>query len=442
MTIRLKTLLAIIGLSAIAIVAADLLGRVAASIDERYFDPPANRTLVADDRRANLPAYDGVDYDPRTLLEEVRKSDRAVYQPYTMWKRRPYRGEYTTIDVNGLRRTVGNSSESDALQVWMFGGSTVWGVGAPDHETIPSQLAKLLNATLGIEANVRNLGERGFVSTQEVIYLMRELQAGNRPDVVLFYDGVNDAAAVSLWPEFPGAHVSFDTVRDRFEAINNDDGLGSFVRSTGLYRASRIVLDRLEGDPFERDGIIVYASDDDEPNYRWLAERGVDLWLDNARVVEGLAQTFDFTPLMFFQPGLWSEGKPLDVSEEMLLTTEMEFASLKTIMRVRAEMASILDTRLTGSRASNSISNLNGLFTDTSSPVYIDYVHVTGRGNEVATERIAAQMLKRLCDRPPGHLEQRTINQLSTACRRQKTIHLTRSVRIREHLQHFGERSK
>jgi hypothetical protein len=418
MTQKLKTVLAVIGLSAIAIVAADLLGRAAASFDERYFETPRNVTLVDDDLRAALPAYDSVDYDPRTLLEEVRKSDRAVYQPYTMWRRRAYRGEYTTIDVNSLRRTVGNSSQASALQVWMFGGSTVWGVGAPDDETIPSHLAKLLNDRFGIDANVRNLGERGFVSTQEVIYLMRELQAGRRPDVVLFYDGVNDAAAVSLWPEFPGAHVSYDTVRERFEAINDDGGIGSLMRSTGLYRASRIVLNRLEDDPFERDGIIVYASDDNdaEPDYDWLAERGIDLWLANARVVESLARKYDFASLMFFQPGLWSDSKPLDPSEEMLLTTEAEFASLKTVMRVRAEMASALDAMLIDSPVAKSVVNLHGLFADTSEPVYIDYVHITGRGNEIAAERIASEMLKRLCLQPSADLNQKTLGQLRAGC--------------------------
>ena len=248
----------------------------------------------------------------------------------------------------GSRRTVGNSSSEDALAIWVFGGSAVWGVGAPDDETIPSHMAALLNGKLGIDSTVRNLGRRGYVSTQEVIYLMRELQAGRRPDVVVFYNGVNDAAAVSLWPEFPGAHVSFDTVRDRFESTDEDGDIGWFARSTGLYKASRIVLDRVETDPFERDGIIVYADRDTDstPNYRWLAERGIDLWLFNARVIDGLARTYGFIPLMAFQPGLWSTEKLLDPSEESLIVSEMEYAGLKTIMTVRAEMAAVLDERL------------------------------------------------------------------------------------------------
>ncbi len=403
---KLKTALALVGLSVVAIVAADLVGRVAAAVDERYFEPPSDQLLADDDLRASLPAYHGVDYDPRALLEEVRKSDRTVYEPYTIWKRRPYRGEYTTIDLSGSRRTVGNSESEDSLQIWMFGGSAVWGVGAPDGETIPSHLAAHFNETLGIEATVRNLGRRGFVSTQEVIYLMRELQAGRRPDIVVFYHGVNDAAAASLRPEFPGAHVSFDAIRERFDSRNDDDSLGWFARSTGLYKASRIILDRVQDEPFERDDIIVYADDDTDatPNYRWLAERGIDLWLFNARMVDSLARAYDFVPLIAFQPGLWTTGKPLDPSEESLIDSEMEYAGLKTIMTVRAEMAALLDEKLSDAQAPDTVVNMNNLFVDTAEPVYIDYVHVTGRGNEIAARRIASELLGRLCESAPHHL--------------------------------------
>ena len=403
---KLKTIFALVGVSVVAIVGADLLGRVAAAVDDRYFDPPSNQLLADDDLRAGLPAYHDVDYDPSVLLKEVRKSDRTVYEPYTIWKRRAYRGEYTTIDISGSRRTVGNSESEDALDIWMFGGSAVWGVGAPDGETIPSHLAAHFNESLGIEAKVRNLGRRGFVSTQEVIFLMRELQAGRRPDIVVIYNGVNDAAAVSLRPEFPGAHVSFDAIRERFDSRNDDGTLGWFARSTGLYRASRIVLDRVGDDPFERDGIIVYAEDDIDitPDYRRLAERGIDLWLFNARMVDSLARAYGFMPVIAFQPGLWSTGKPLDASEESLIVSEMEYAGLKTIMTVRAEMASLLDEKLTDAYASNSVVNMNDLFVDTPEPVYIDYVHVTGRGNEIAARRIASELLGRLCVSAPENL--------------------------------------
>ena len=161
------------------------------------------------------------------------------------------------------------------------------------------------------------------------------------------------------------------------------------------------MLDRVEDDPLERDGIIVYASEDtgSAPDYGRLAERGVDLWLFNARVVDGLARAYGFTALMAFQPGLWSTGKPLDPSEESLIDSEMEYAGLSTIMAVRAEMAALLDERLPDAQVPEGVVNLNDLFADTPEPVYIDYVHVTGRGNEIAARRIADELLTRLCAR-------------------------------------------
>ena len=327
---KLKTALALVGLCVVVIVSVDLIGRVAAAFDERYFGPPDNLLLADDDLRAALPAYSGFDYDPRELLEEVRKSDRAVYEPYTIWKRRPYRGTYTTIDITGARRTVGNSPARTPLK---YGCSAVPQSGASarptrDHTQPP---AALLNGTLGIESNVRNLGRRGFVSTQEVIYLMRELQAGRRPDVVVFYNGVNDAAAVSLWPEFPG-RSRIVRYCPRPIRVNGRECRYRLVRP--LDRTLQSIENRPRSSgrrPFERDGIIVYSDRDTDsrPNYRWLAERGIDLWLFNARVIDGLARAYGFTPLMAFQPGLWSTGKPLDPSEESLIASEMEYARAK-----------------------------------------------------------------------------------------------------------------
>ena len=43
---KLKTALALVGLSVVVIIAADLLGRVASAVDDRYFGPPADRLLA------------------------------------------------------------------------------------------------------------------------------------------------------------------------------------------------------------------------------------------------------------------------------------------------------------------------------------------------------------------------------------------------------------
>lgn len=65
------------------------------------------------------------------------------------------------------------------------------GTNARDTFTIPSLLARAVEGR-GINVEIINFGETGYVSTQEVITLLLQLRQGNVPDIVIFYDGVND----------------------------------------------------------------------------------------------------------------------------------------------------------------------------------------------------------------------------------------------------------
>ena len=396
MSRRIRNGLAVFGLSVIAILATDLCGRAVHSINDWISTPSET---IKSDLRSQLPAYQDVDYDASTLIQEVRESSPVRYQPYTVWRRRPFQGHTTTVEVNGSRTTHYNSEDPNALNIWMFGGSTTWGVGAPDQETISSLLSKSLNERL-VSTHVRNLGERGFVSTQEVVYLLRELQAGHQPNVVIFYDGVNDAAAAGLWPEVPGTHLELDVVRDRFQQ-HQDDMLEEFVRSTGLYKAAQVFLDRtgitVQEPHFDQEA-TPESKNTTEPDYHWLAKRGLDLWFENHRLVQSLASEYNFIPIFIFHPGLWDTGKPLHPSELEILESEKQSANLYMIMRVRAEMASILIQRLKTTDNTKNIYNLNEVFIDSADPLYIDYVHVTGKGNKIVSEKITDIVLSEICE--------------------------------------------
>jgi len=58
-------------------------------------------------------------------------------------------------------------------------------------------LAKLIGAA-GVTAEITNFGQPGYASTQELIALNLELQSGNIPDIVIFYDGFNDIGATLM----------------------------------------------------------------------------------------------------------------------------------------------------------------------------------------------------------------------------------------------------
>ena len=120
------------------------------------------------------------------------KANESKWYPYLYWRREGYKSDYINIDKNGVRKTCGNEcTDSKKFRIFIFGGSTVWGTGVGDCETIPTYVSKMLSEK-GICAEVLNFGETGYVSFQETISFLLNLRKGNIPDIAIFYNGVND----------------------------------------------------------------------------------------------------------------------------------------------------------------------------------------------------------------------------------------------------------
>ena len=127
--------------------------------------------------------------------KEATEAESYEYEPYVAWRKRTFVGQYVNIDANGIRRTVNPDCTPSARQIWMFGGSTLWGNGARDEDTIASILAEKYSKSTG-PVCVTNFGEGGWVNTQELIQLELALKRTPKaPDFVIFYDGYADAFA-------------------------------------------------------------------------------------------------------------------------------------------------------------------------------------------------------------------------------------------------------
>lgn len=73
--------------------------------------------------------------------------------------------------------------------IHIFGGSTVWGTGSTDENTIPSLLALSLE---NMKIRVLNYGFASYVSSQQNSVLKAYSKDIKEDDVVIFYDGGND----------------------------------------------------------------------------------------------------------------------------------------------------------------------------------------------------------------------------------------------------------
>ena len=152
---------------------------VQAGVKQRFFPS---------DRRAAYPNYAGQD-DAQKIFDEFRAL-RTDYVPYVGWSRRPIAGETTTVGPDGDRLHAA-TTDSPVGTVRFFGGSTMWGSGADDEGTIPARFNALFP-----EYAVYNHGESGFNSRQELARLVNLVNQGEPMDLVVFYDGNNDAGTL------------------------------------------------------------------------------------------------------------------------------------------------------------------------------------------------------------------------------------------------------
>jgi len=139
-------------------------------------------TASFNDNRFELPNYENINWAKKHFFE-FRKLTTKYYDHIT-WRRNDFNGETVTIK-KGYR--MNNTEENFTLNkdIWVFGGSTIWGTGADDKNTIPSLIEKLTNIS------TLNLGETGYNTTQELNLLLKEL-VKHKPKKIIFYDGVND----------------------------------------------------------------------------------------------------------------------------------------------------------------------------------------------------------------------------------------------------------
>ena len=135
------------------------------------------------------------------IYGHVWEGNPVNYDPYAVF-----------LNRKGPRPTAHNSQSPDpALNrvVWCFGGSTMYN-GDRDEETLPSCLARELNQRgRPRHYTVRNFGERSFNSLLEIKYLQKALiTSDQRPDLILFYDGANDAVALAHYRS-PQGHFGY-----------------------------------------------------------------------------------------------------------------------------------------------------------------------------------------------------------------------------------------
>jgi lysophospholipase L1-like esterase len=327
------------------------------------------------------PAYSAYSWSPECMQDQRRRQKAEnVYFPYRLWGVTEWHGECRNNDVTALgavRRTINPSNPACAKEkktnVWLLGGSAVYGTYIPDWATLPSYLSAQLN-TPSRCTSVTNLGVEGYVTNQDILLLMEKLKGGKVPDVVILYDGFNDSAVGTREPG-PTTHMGFQTVKGRFE--------GSMTsRLDFLQRPAVWQLAMELSKPLRRKGPSGVPPLELLPR----AAATLDNYESNLRIARMLGQAYGFTVCAFWQPAIIYGHKQLTPYEKQVLDLSYSeaypFQSLSPVYKEAAYRA--------GKKAGFTF--LGDVFEAVREPIYLDWVHLNPRGNELVAREVAKHL--------------------------------------------------
>ena len=230
---------------------------------------------------------------PARAVEKLPSSHYFVFDQFQMWNSIPgYRDKGLNSSAQGFRKN-GSDERIDTgnALVFLVGGSTVFGVGVSDEETISSYLQTMIDRNCD-RYQIINAGVIGYYSTQELIHIHRNLVRRN-PMMIVALTGRNDAF-YSLHPAYRYDRVPYHgLMREKLGALD-PYYQEETTRLTPLH-LERLVRGMLKALPFD-----------------WLREwrlgglesapQGIELFVRNQQIVQALLSGLGIEYHLFLQP--------------------------------------------------------------------------------------------------------------------------------------------
>jgi hypothetical protein len=286
------------------------------------------------------------------------------YEPFVGWKCLPYKGKTLTISPSGERVNQQTDAKGFTRTVHFFGGSTMWGEGSDDQHTIPALFG---GANPGYQ--VYNHGQLAYNTRQELDALISLYSRNEKPDVVIFYDGVNDAAF--LCPreinQLP-AHRLVPIYRDKLYT-----GKGALIKEmTAKVFFDNIlkVVRKFTVKPSAENSPYDCVSNPDK------AEQIAEMMMKNWEMANEIVTNRGGKFIAILQPAAFI-GKPR--TDHLQLDEELGKNFSEIYKRVKQKIAD---------RKHPWIHDLSNSF-DGSSYIFIDFCHVSPNGNEIIASEIS-----------------------------------------------------
>jgi hypothetical protein len=303
----------------------------------------------------------------------------AISTSYSNWHREPFRGKYINVAQNGRRATWAEPSNdaSHLVRVAMFGGSTIWGTGARDDFTIPSYVAKILAEKYPHRFTVVNYGQDGYVSTQEVIALLREIQNNQIPDIAVFYDGYNEVYT-AYQTGAAGFPMNEDNRMREFNILHPSrtrDFYFEVLSRTSTFQLAQGLRTAMWPKPVQNssNGQATQA----------LAADVVRTYFRNIEAVTAMEKHFGFAARFFWQPSVYTKSRPTKAEESMIYGTQPVAVLYRPVHEAM---------KMYRSTAQPDFRDISNVLDGYAGTAFIDAVHVTELANEAIAREIVASL--------------------------------------------------
>jgi lysophospholipase L1-like esterase len=338
-----------------------------------------DKKLSDNDYRNNADAFKLVDWGPEYFFEYWTALRNIAWHDYVYGRCHPYSGKYINIDKSGLRKTWQSDVVQDgkALEVFFFGGSVGWGMGARDEHTIPSALAKLLNKFSTPKVNVTNFSENGHCATQEMLTLMLALRQGKTPDVVIFLHGGNDCYS-AFHQGVAGIPMQRMKRENEFNILHPQMRKKMFKTVLPIvFRRTLRIIDRIVGwvtpMPEKPSSVETVPSDA-------LANEVKNMYIDVMATIQLLGEKKKFEPIFFWTPTIFSKNK-LTKYEEQERDINAKYSDF--FKTVNSKVASDLKIN-----SDMEYYDFLHLFDKYEEGIFLDFAHISEQGNMIVAEKM------------------------------------------------------
>ena len=320
-----------------------------------------------------------LEYD-RQKVDEILSSKSVTYSYDEILLNEPNQ-IFPTLNVNshGFRGPeITLEKPENTYRIFMIGGSTMFGASSTsDKTTIPGYIQQFLDETDSTKKfEVINAGINNADSRSEV-YLVKKILLEFEPDLLIAYDGWNDARHDWGWDETIEEQSELANIKNSLEISLN----GFYMKNIKPYYSTIDFVQNLlsEKDNLKNEEIIL--------DYEFMNKKA-EIWTERWIDICELGEQKGFKTIIILQPGLGTGNKPLTDVEEKRLN---EFYNYQ---RKTLETLEIFSHSLNNIEENcENAADLRNAFDGVEEPIFIDLGHMSDKGNRIIAENIFPEII-------------------------------------------------